>query len=118
MISPAELAAMQATASSALDQTITVKRATLTSDGAGGSSESFATVHTVSGNLAQPSAGMLQNYDYLVGSVSSWLLRVAVGTDIRINDRLTVGSLTVRVQVLLQPQSYQTSMRFLCAEVQ
>jgi hypothetical protein len=45
------------------------------------------------------------------------MVRVPVGTDIRIGDRLLVGAQYLEVQVELQPQSYQTAMRVLCAEV-
>lgn len=118
MISAAQLAAFQAAADAALDKTLTVQRATLSDDGAGHKSQTWATVHTVSGNLAQPSGGLLENYGYLVGTTATWLVRVAAGTDILVGDRLLVGGQTLLVQVLLQPQSYQTAMRFLCAEVQ
>ncbi len=118
MISLAELQAMQATATSAMDESITIQRATPTSDGAGGSSLAWATVVTVSGNLAQPSGQLMQNYDYLVGATSTWMVRVPTGTNVKENDRLQVGGQTLRVQVILQPQSYQTAMRLLAAEVQ
>ena len=118
MISLAELQAMQATATSAMDESITIQRATPTSDGAGGSSLAWATVATVNGNLAQPSGQLMQNYDYLVGTTSTWMVRVPVGTNVKENDRLVTDGQTLRVQVILQPQSYQTAMRLLAAEVQ
>ena len=118
MLSAAQLAAFQATANKALDQSITIKRATKTPDGAGGSSFVWNTIATVSGNLAQPSAAMMQNYDYLIGTTTTWMVRLPVGTNVLENDELTTGSLQLRVQAILQPQSYQTSLRLLAAEVQ
>lgn len=118
MISAAQLAAMQATANAALDQTITIKRGAKTSDGAGGSSLVWNTIATVSGNLAQPSGQLMQNYDYLIGTTTTWMVRVPVGTNVLENDQLVIGSLTLKVQAILQPQSYQTSTRLLAAEVQ
>lgn len=119
MISPAELAAMQATATAAMDLTITISRAALARTALGGQSETFANVATVAGNLAQPTAGQLQNYDYLIGALSAWQVRVPAGTDVRPNDQLTVSGLAVplRVQVILQPQSYQTATRLLATEI-
>jgi len=119
MISAAQLAALQATANTAMDETITIKRNTGgVSDGAGGKSEVLTVIATVSGNLAQPTAGQLQNYDYLIGSLSAWQVRMPVGTNVQEGDVLTLGSQKLRVQVILQPQSYQTSMRLLAAEIQ
>lgn len=118
MIPASELTAMQATVNSALDKTIVIKRATASSDGAGGQSLSWSTIATVSGNLAQPSGALLQNYDFLVGSESTWKVRLASGTDVKENDELVVGGLTLRVQVILQPQSYSTAVNLLAAEVQ
>lgn len=119
MISSAQLAAFQAAAKAAMDQAITIKRNTAgSSDGAGGTSESLTTVTSVVGNLAQPTAELMQNYDYLIGSVSAWLVRMPVSTNVKEADVLVVGSMKLRVQVLFQPQSYQTAMLLLCAEVQ
>lgn len=118
MISAAELAAMQATVGSALDQTITVQRATRTSDGAGGFTVTYAPVAVVTGNLAQPTAGQLQNYDYLIGSLSAWQVRVPQFTNVQETDKLLVGGLTLLVQVLLRPHSYETAWMLLATEIQ
>jgi head-tail adaptor len=118
MISAPDLAAMQATANASMDTSIHVQAVTRTSDGAGGFTETWATVATVNGNLAQPTGQMMQNYDFLIGPLATWLVRVPVGTVISRDNQLVIGSLTLRVQVVLQPQSYQTSMRLLASEVQ
>lgn len=119
MLSASQLAAMQAIANAALDQSITIKRNTGgVSDGAGGKSEADTIITTVNGNLAQPSGQLMQNYDYLIGTTATWMVRVPVGTNVLENDLLFVGGQKLRVQVILQPQSYQTSMRLLAAEVQ
>jgi head-tail adaptor len=117
MISAAELAALQATSQSAGDLSIGVYRLTVGQDGEGNVTRSYALAATVNGNLAQPTAGQLQNYGYAIADVAAWMVRVPVGTDIRIGDRLLVGAQYLEVQVELQPQSYQTAMRVLCAEV-
>lgn len=117
MLSSAQLAAFQAAANMAMDETIVIKRATPTSDGMGGSSQVWNTVTTVSGNLSQPTGAQMQNYGYVIGSLDTWQVRVPVGTNLLENDRLVVGGQTLRVQVILQPQSYQTSMRLLASEV-
>jgi hypothetical protein len=118
MISAAELAAMQATVGSALDLPITVQRATRTSDGAGHFSETYATVAVVQGNLTQPTAGQLQNYDYLIGALSAWQVRVPQFTNVQEADQVLVGGLTLKVQVLLRPHSYETAWVLLATEIQ
>jgi head-tail adaptor len=118
MISPAELAALQATANSALDQTIAVWRAAITQDGEGNVLKSWSLHATVAGNLAQPTASQLQNYGYAIADVAAWMVRVPVGTDIKIGDRLVVNGQNLEVQIELQPQSYQTAMRVLAAELE
>lgn len=117
MISIAELAAMQATSNSAGDLSIAITRPALTQDGEGNVSKTFNAVTTVQGNLAQPTASQLNNYGYAIADVAAWMVRVPVGTDIRIGDRLTVNSMNLEVQIILVPQSYQASTRVLAAEV-
>ena len=118
MLSATELAALQATANGALDKTIQVQSVTRISDSAGGFTETWATVATVQGNLAQPTGGMMANYDFVIGPLATWLVRVPVGTAVTRDNQVIVAGLTLRVQVILQPQSYQTAMRFLASEVQ
>lgn len=117
MISNAELTAMQAVANSAMDQSIAINRATLSQGSTGNVTKTWTLHATVNGNLAQPTAGQLQNYGYAVADVATWMVRVPVGTDIKIGDRLTVSSMDLEVQVVLTPQSYSTSTRVLAAEV-
>jgi hypothetical protein len=110
---------MQAAANSAMDTSITIKRVTRTIDATGHPSETWTTISTASGNLAQPSQAMMANYDYLVGERSTWLVRLPVGTNVQEADHLTVSGLSVplEVQALLAPQSYQASLRLLASEV-
>lgn len=118
MLNSAQLATFQAIAQSAMDVSIGIYRPALTQDGEGNVNKAFALLATVSGNLAQPTAGQLANYGYAIGDVNAWMVRAPVGTDIRIGDRLIVNGYHLEVQVVLQPQSYQTAMRVLCAELE
>lgn len=118
MISPTELAAMQATSNSAMDLSIGIWRPTLSQDGQGTVSKSFALHATVNGNLAQPTAGQLENYGYAIADKNAWMVRVPTGTDIKIGDQLRAGAYNLEVQIVLQPQSYQTSMRVIAAELE
>jgi hypothetical protein len=118
MLSSAQLAAFQAAANAAMDESIQVKRNTPVSDGMGGQSDDWANVGSaVLGNLAQPTGGLMQNYGYVIGPLDTWLVRLPVGTNVLVNDRLVVGEKTLRVQVILQPQSYQTAIRLLASAI-
>lgn len=117
MLSSAQLAAFQGASQAAGDQSIEIQRETPTSDGMGGSTLAWSTVTTVMGNLAQPTGGLMQNYGYIVDPESTWMARLPVGTNVLENDRLISGGQTIRVQVILQPQSYQTGLRVLGAEI-
>lgn len=118
MLSSAQLAATQATANAALDKSITVKRVVRVQGSDGHYSESWSTLETVNGNLSQPTGTQMQNYNYLVGPLNTWQVRLPAGTTVAENDRLVIGSQTLRVQVVLQPQSYQTSLRLLASEIE
>ena len=118
MISATELAAMQATVNSALDISLTQKRNAPTQGPTRNVIDNYSTVATLTGNLAEPTAGLLANYDYAVKSQATWLLRVPVGTDLRAGDRLiTPDGQTLDVQVILTPRTYPTAVRALVAEV-
>lgn len=116
-VTAAQLAAFQAAANRSMDLSVAIYRATLTQDGEGNVSKSFTLHATVNGNLAQPTVGQLQNYGYAIADVATWVVRLPVGTDILLGDRLTVNGQNLEVQVVLTPQSYSTSTRVLAAEV-
>jgi hypothetical protein len=117
MISAAEQAQMQADASTSLDQSFVIQRLTRVPDGTGHYSETWATVATAPGNLAQPTAGQMQNYGYKIGSLATWQVRLPVSTNVQENDQLVTNGQTLRVQVVLTPQSYQTCLLLLASEV-
>lgn len=119
MLSSAQLAAFQAAANAALDQSITVKRATRSQGATGHYTEGYSTEETVNGNLSREiSSSLLQNYNYLISASKSWQVRLPVGTNVEANDRLIVGSQNFRVDVVLQPQSYQTSMLLIVSQLE
>lgn len=116
-ISPAELASIQADLAAILDKSCTIKRKTRTADGLGSFTESWATIATVMVGMAQPTAGQLANYDYLIGSLASWQVKFPVGTDVQHQDRLLIGSDTLEVQVNLGLRSYPGLLTVLASEV-
>lgn len=119
-ISAAELALIQADVQAiALDKTCTIERASLnTSDTYGSPTKpSYSTIATVMAGLAEPTAGQLQNYDYLIGSLAAWQVKLPVGTDIQHQDHLLIDGQTLEVHVILTPRSYATLLTVIAAEV-
>lgn len=109
---------MQSDVNTSLDQTLTIKRVLRTPDSTGHYSETLSTVATVSGNLAQPTAGQMENYGFRIGNLPTWQVRLPVGSNVQENDRIiTSDGQTLVVQVVLTPQSYSTSTRLLASEV-
>lgn len=117
MISAAELAAIQATSASSGDLSIAVMRRGITQDAEGNVLPTYTLHATVAGNLAQPTAGQLANYGYAIADLAAWMVRVPVGTDVQIGDRLSISGQTMEVQIILNPESYGASTRVLAAEV-
>lgn len=120
VLSPTELAQLQADAAALLDVTsCAVQRATLADDGYGHLAETWGTIATVTCGLAEPSAGIMTQFaGVLAGSVASWIVSLPLGTDVARNDRLIVGGQTMRVQaVLAPPQSYAILSQVLATEL-
>src|SRR5262249_51537770 len=99
------------------DQSVTIQRLSRTPDGTGHYSESWSTITTVQGLLAQPSAGLMQNYGYKIVTLATWQVYLPVGTNVQENDRIVTNGQTLLVEVLLEPQSYSLSIRLLASEV-
>ncbi len=119
LLSAAQLAAFRAVASSALDIAgVQVQRATLSDDGYGLQTQSWATVATVAASEAKPSASVQQQYAARIGSLASWVVRLPYGTDCRADDRLVFPSGDKRlVQADLSDSSYSTAQLYLVSEV-
>jgi head-tail adaptor len=116
-LSDGELAAIRTAAQTFMNTPLTIQRRTTSKGATSNVITGWATVATVNGLLAQPTAGVLANYDYLIGSQAMWQVHVPVGTDIRASDRVLVGGQTMEVQVVLQPQSNPISTRVLATEI-
>jgi ABC-type Fe3+-siderophore transport system permease subunit len=122
MLNAAQLTAARAAATAALDLSgILVQRATRTPDTYGTYSESWATVASVAGSWAKPSASVMTQYAGLIGSLAAWTVRLPHGTSLRNGDRLvmppSVGGDTLTVQADLSESSYSTCVRVLATEV-
>src|SRR5437879_178237 len=88
-ITAAELTQIRQDAAVALDKDCAIQRNTgATKDHYGQMSGGTATNTTTKAGMTQPSAGQLQNYEYVVGSQATWLVKLPYGTDVQLLDIL------------------------------
>lgn len=118
MVTAAEMAQIQADAAAATcDLTCTIQRKTPTLDAYGSETDTWNTIAVVPAGMAQPTAAQLQNYDYLIGALASWQIRLPFGTDVKAQDHLLINGQTLVVQVFLVPKSLQVFVNVLASEV-
>lgn len=103
----AELALIQADlVAAACDKACVIQRGTITTDQYGNATESaYATVATTVAGLRQPSAALLTNYAYRIGSLATYQVSLPASTDAREGDYLLIEGNTLQVHVLLEPHS-------------
>lgn len=116
-ISTAEIAAIRTEAALALDKTCVIQRKVRTPVASGGASTLPVPIATVMAGMSQPTASQLANYGYLIGSLSAWQLKMAVGTDVKEKDVLVIEGRTLYVQKVLTPRSYAVLLTLLVTEV-
>lgn len=99
----------------------TIQRRTIVKDVYGSESETWNTVEDTVCGMSEPSAGQLQNYDFLIGSLAAWQLKLPYGTDVEHYDRILVTGQflqqTLTVQVILEPRSYASLLTVLASEI-
>jgi len=116
MLSATELAAMRSTLNDSLPDTAQVRRKSLTSDGAGGYTESWSTVAAVACRVA-PSGQSPQERVIAerLTATAIWTVTLPAGTDVRPADRIVVGSRAFEVVGVLA-RSYELARRVVCTE--
>lgn len=113
-----ELAEIQADlTAAACDKTCVIQRKTRTPDGMGSFTETWTTIKTTVAGIQQPSAGLLTNYAYRLGSLNAWHVLLPYGTNVREQDRLLIENQTLEVHVPLDPHSVPGLLPVLAAEV-
>ena len=94
-----------------------IRRNTKTKDGRGTESVTPTVIATVLAGLAEPTAGQLQNFDYEVGDLATWQVKLPIGTSIQVQDELTIAGQVLEVHVVLTPRSYATLLTVLACEI-
>lgn len=128
-ISADELALIQGDAVAATcDKACVITRTPLNTPDAYGSpskpSSGYSTVETTVAGLSEPSAGQLQNYDFVIGSLAAWQVKLPINnpttglpTNVQHQDHLLIDGQTLEVHVILDPRSYASLLTVLAAEV-
>jgi hypothetical protein len=118
MIPAGELARIQSDAAAAtLDQTCVIQRKTTTPGTSGEPVGSWTTIATVMAGMSEPTAGQLQNYDFMIGSLAAWQVKLPVGTTVTHQDHFLIAGQVLEVQVILNPRSYPALLTVLASEV-
>lgn len=122
MLSAAELAQIRTdAAAAALDMPCTIQRKTITKDTLGQATETWATIATVNAGLTQPSQQLLQNYNFMIESLSAWQVKLPYGTSVQPQDHLLItgaySQQTLNVQVILEPRSYAALTTVIASEL-
>lgn len=119
MLSASELAGMQDSLEDSLPDLATIQRATRSSDGMGGSSESWATLASNVPVRVSP-AGLLRGDERVIGgavaALMEWIVTLPANQDIREVDRIVIGSRTLEAKQVNR-RSWELGRRVYCTEV-
>jgi len=97
MLSEDEIAAMRATATASLPETIEVQRPTRVPDGAGGETLTYGNVATCPARLAPAGGEDEREFAGRVAGRSLWRITLPALADVRLDDRVVVGGRTFEV---------------------
>jgi head-tail adaptor len=117
VLSAAELTSLRSTLTASLPGTVSVTRATLASDGMGGSTETWAAVVGAAARVSPSISGE----DRIVGgkdvSEAPWTVTLPQGTNVTVRDRITTPTMTLEVVATSGARSFDTCVRCACVEV-
>lgn len=125
-IPASELAAMQAAALIAMDQTCRIQRKSPVRDAYGSQTDNFTTVSQPTYGtgptpcmVTQPSSQVMQNYDYLIGTLSAWVVRLPSTANVQRDDQINLISSgqNLRVQAVLDLRSRLIDIHVLVSEI-
>jgi head-tail adaptor len=117
VISAAELTAMRSDLTASMPSQVVIERVTLTSDGMGGQTETWAPVGTVVARVSPRGAGLDDIIGGEVLNQTPWMVTVPVGTSVTERDRVVYEAQTFEVIRTNAPRSFDTCVRLECMEV-
>lgn len=119
MLSPAQLAALQAAATKTLDLVAKIERQSgTTQDGKGHIVENWTVLSAaVACGLSEPTPRQMQLYANLIAGHRAWIVSLPYGTGIQRNDRVTISGQVMRAQVDISLGSYSTLTQVLATQI-
>ena len=113
MLTSDELTAARAVQQQTMTETVVVSRRALTSDSLGGYTEGWTTAATTVGRIAPVSASeaLLAGQQRIV---ANWKITLPANTDVRDEDRLTIGARVFEVVGILGAETRETARVCLC----
>ena len=106
LLSADEIASMQVTVASGLDQSLPISRKSVAPDGYGNNIETWVPQANVTCNVFHPTGTHLQLFADIIGAQQAMMLRFLPGTDIREGDQVTYKNENWLVQVIQVQESY------------
>ena len=116
MLTTSELTSLRAVQAQTMTETATIQRKTSVSDGAGGFSDTWATVGSAACRVAPGGAGTAQILAGRLNEKSGWRITLPQGTDVSEADRINVGSRSFEVLSVLGAWTMETARVCLCVE--
>ena len=68
-------------------------------------------------SMAQPNANLLANYDFRIGDLAAWHIKLPWGQDVKRSDRLVIEGQTLEVHILLDPHTVPGLLPLIAAEL-
>lgn len=100
-----------------LDLDCLIERPVSAKSSIGNAVPNYTTISTVKSSVADPSAGLLQQYASKIGSMITFIVKMPYGTDVAENDQLTISGKKLLVQAKLIPKSLAAFTSVLACEV-
>ncbi len=119
MISAAQLTALQADMQVLLFTSCSILRKTIASDGAGGTTDTWATLSSPLCRITpEVERGIAEKAEELRVEVEQrWTIALPAGQDVGVKDRITANGLTYEVSAVGGPQSLELERLVTCVEV-
>ena len=100
-----------------LDKQCEIQRNTPTKGAFGEEVANYGHLSNCKAGMKQPSANLLQNYDFRIGDLAAWHIKFAYGQDVRRTDHLLIENQTLEVHVLLDPHTVPGLTSVIAAEL-
>jgi head-tail adaptor len=117
MLSASELIAARAEVALTLSETAVIQRPAWVSDGQGGGTTSWQAAGTANCRIAPNGTGAEREIAAKLQAISPWFVTLPAETDVKVTDRIQIGSRTLEVGAILAPRTLEVCRRVVCMEV-